>query len=395
MGRQHKLSTTTVAFAGTSADNGHYSAATLFAGCGGLDLGAEMTGRVKVVYAVDNDHWATETYRRNLGAHIVQADVRTLEPPPFSCDILLASPPCQDFSSLWNHDGANTERGALFREVARHLAVMGPPAFVLENVTGLLSANHGQAWTVVRHALRAPAAYFGMTGGPRYVLRVECVDMADLGVPQNRERLIVTGFRSDLGMEPPAIPLPFRGRHRTVSEALDAVPLPPAGEANHDVGYDSPEVVERLKLIPPGSNYRVIPNGHPLAVKGLISHVYKRLDPDRPSYTVIAGGGGGTHGYHHVEPRRLSNRERARLQSFPDWFVFCGPKGRGKAADYPAIRRQIGNAVPPEGARVIIDAICNALTVAGVRPRPAKEIESARVAAGHIASGCSLAKAEA
>ena len=116
------------------------------------------------------------------------------------------------------------------------------------------------------------------------------------------------------------IPAPTAGNPITVAEALDRNPLP-ADAPNHETGLDSADVIERLKLIGPGENYEVIPADHPLAVKGLISHVYRRLDPDKPSYTVIAGGGGGTHGYHHIEPRRLSNREKARLQGFPDDFV--------------------------------------------------------------------------
>ena len=119
---------------------GHvYAAVSLFAGCGGMDLGAEMTKRVQVVWANDNEHWAVETYRRNLGRHIVEGDIRTIDVPDVPCDILLAGPPCQDFSTLWNHDGAKTARGNLFREVARFLSVMQPSAFVLENVPGLLS----------------------------------------------------------------------------------------------------------------------------------------------------------------------------------------------------------------------------------------------------------------
>jgi DNA (cytosine-5)-methyltransferase 1 len=372
-----------------SFGNRRFAAATLFAGCGGFDLGAQATGKIDVVYAVDNNKWATETYKKNFGNHIITADLRTLPVPNIPCDILLASPPCQDFSSLWNHDGTNTERGALFREVARHLYELAPPAFVLENVLGLLSANHGQAWTVVRHALRAPGKALGRAGGPRYTLRVESVDMADLGVPQNRERLIVIGFRSDLGVEPPAIPLPFAGKHMTVSQALDRTPLPPIGEGNHDVGYDGADVVERLRLIPPGKNYTVIPKGHKLSVKGLISHVYKRLDPDRPSYTVIAGGGGGTHGYHHIEPRRLSNRERARLQSFPDDFLFAGPPGR-KQFEYTEVRRQIGNAVPPQGAKIILDAVCQALIAAGVRPQARKTLEAAKAVTSHLAENSEI-----
>jgi len=359
-----------------------YAAVSLFAGCGGMDLGAEMTNRVRVVWANDNEHWAVETYRRNLGRHIVEGDIRKIEVPDVPCDILLAGPPCQDFSTLWNHDGAKTARGNLFREVARFLTVMRPPAFVLENVPGLLSANRGAAWTIVRHALRSPGSFVTTPlPGLRYNVSAQVVDMADLGVPQHRERLIVLGIRRDLSVRPPSIPTPSAERHVTVAEALDAKPIPDDAP-NHERNLDSPEVVERLRLIPPGSNYEIIPDGHPLAVRGLISHVYRRLDPNEPAYTMIANGGGGTHGYHHREPRRLSNREKARLQSFPDNFVFehgtdSASRYSARSA-YPRVRKQIGNAVPPVAARVIVDAVADTLRGAGIPGRFASDITSAR-----------------
>lgn len=281
-----------------------YAAVSLFSGCGGMDFGAEQTSRAQVVWAIDNEHWAVQTYRRNLGDHIVEGDITEAEVPDVPCDILLAGPPCQDYSTLWNHDGLKTARGNLFREVARFLNALRPAAFVLENVPGLLSANGGAAWTLVRHALRSPTSFAGeATGTPvRYEISAQVVDMADLGVPQHRERLIVMGVRRDLGVRPPVVPTPFAARHITVRQALDIDPLPDDAP-NHERGLDSPGVVERLMMIPAGSNYEVIPSDHRLAVKGLISHVYRRLDPDKPSYTIIAGGGGGTHGYHHAEPR--------------------------------------------------------------------------------------------
>src|SRR5664279_4364493 len=98
-----------------------YAAVSVFSGCGGLDLGAERSGRARVVWAVDNEHWAVETYRRNLGRHVVEADVTQTAVPDVPCDILLAGPPCQDYSTLWNHDGLITARGNLFRHVARYL----------------------------------------------------------------------------------------------------------------------------------------------------------------------------------------------------------------------------------------------------------------------------------
>ena len=361
-----------------------YAAVSLFSGCGGMDLGAELTGRAQVVWAIDNEHWAVETYRRNLGRHVVEGDVTDIDVPRVPCDILLAGPPCQDYSTLWNHDGLKTARGNLFREVARFLDELQPAAFVLENVPGLLSANRGAAWTLVRHALRSPTSFAGngRTERPtvRYDLSAQVVDMADLGVPQHRERLIVVGLRRDLGVRPPVIPTPYAGKPVTVREALDEYPLPDDAP-NHERGLDSPDVVERLKLIPPGSNYEVIPEGHALAVKGLISHVYRRLDPEKPSYTVIAGGGGGTHGYHHAEPRRLSNREKARLQGFPDDFIFehgCGSGPRESRSIYPRVRRQVGNAVPPPASRIIVDTLAEVLCSAGVRPRTARELALAR-----------------
>lgn len=360
-----------------------YAAVSLFSGCGGMDLGAELSGRARVVWAIDNEHWAVETYRRNLGRHIVERDVVETPVPDVPCDILLAGPPCQDYSTLWNHDGLKTARGNLFRQVARFLDELLPAAFILENVPGLLSANRGTAWTLVRHALRSPSSFSARPrSGPggRYDLSAQVVDMADLGVPQQRERLIVIGVRRDLGVRPPVIPTPYAGRHVSAGTALDAKPLPDDAP-NHERGLDSPDVVERLKLISPGSNYEAIPAGHPLAVKGLISHVYRRLDPDKPAYTMIAGGGGGTHGYHHVEPRRLTNREKARLQGFPDDFIFehgCGPGPRESRSAYPRVRRQVGNAVPPPASQVMVEVLSQVLLKAGVPPRTASELAAAR-----------------
>jgi DNA (cytosine-5)-methyltransferase 1 len=351
-----------------------YSAVSLFSGCGGMDLGAEMTGRVKTVLAVDHEPWAVRTYERNLGQHILEADICSFEFPDLPYDILLAGPPCQDYSSLWNHDGAKTARGNLFREVARFLDQRSPKAFVLENVRGLLSANNGEAWLLVRHALRAPSQFLREALGPRYELSVQVVDFADLGVPQRRPRLIVIGVRRDLGLAPPTIPKPFAGAHLTVGDALDSNPIGRDVE-NNEIAMDSDDVVERLKLIAPGDNYTSIPFGHRLSVKGLISHVYRRLEPDKPSYTIIAGGGGGTHGYHHIEPRRLTNRERARIQSFPDWFSFEGGDSRSA---YTRVRRQVGNAVPPEGARVIVQSLADLLHDAGVAGTSLDDIARAR-----------------
>ena len=119
-------------------------------------------------------------------------------------------------------------------------------------------------------------------------------------------------------------------------------------------------VVERLKHIRPGENAFTakLPPHLELHVRGArISQIYKRLDPAKPAYTITGSGGGGTHVYHWEEPRALTNRERARLQTFPDSYRFIGSK--------ESVRRQIGMAVPPAGARIIFEAILK--TFAGIK----------------------------
>ena len=109
-----------------------------------------------------------------------------------------------------------------------------------------------------------------------------------------------------------------------------------------------------LEMIPEGDNFRDIPEDSPYHVKGMISHVYRRIKLDEPAKTIIAAGGGGTWGYHYPEPRPLTNRERARLQSFPDDFIFEG--------SVTEVRRQIGNAVPPEGVRLLAKRLLSLFT---------------------------------
>ena len=127
--------------------------------------------------------------------------------------------------------------------------------------------------------------------------------------------------------------------------------------ANHELTRQAPQVVERLKLIKPGENAfnAKLPPALQLNVKGAkISQIYRRLHPDKPSYTVTGSGGGGTHVYHYEEPRALTNRERARLQTFPDDFIFEGTK--------ESVRKQIGMAVPVRGAQVVFEALFKTLS---------------------------------
>lgn len=135
----------------------------------------------------------------------------------------------------------------------------------------------------------------------------------------------------------------------TAKQALSNIPK---NAYNNELTNNSKQVIERLKYIKPGKSAfnSQVPKHLQLNVRGAkISQIYRRLDPKKPSYTVTGSGGGGTHVYHWKENRALTNRERARLQTFPDNFIFSGSKEE--------VRRQIGMAVPVKGAKIIFEAI--------------------------------------
>jgi DNA (cytosine-5)-methyltransferase 1 len=161
--------------------------------------------------------------------------------------------------------------------------------------------------------------------------------------------VLLVGIQKDTGFNfihpPPEYGL-NRKPYLTAAEALKGVEKVPHNNENHKI---NPKTKQRLEQIKPGGNFSDIPRNSPLYVKGLISHVYRRLDPNQPSSTIIAGGGGGTWGYHYEEPRALTNRERARLQTFPDHFIFEG--------SITEVRRQIGNAVPPDGIAAVVKSL--------------------------------------
>lgn len=314
---------------------------SLFSGCGGLDLGFHQEG-YETVWANDFDHWACETFKKNIGDVIVEGDIEQIDPYDNNsipdCDIVLGGFPCQDFSMIWKRPGLDGERGNLYKSFLRVVDAKKPKVFVAENVKGLLTANNKKAIKQIVSDFESIA--------PGYKVKVKLYNFADYGVPQLRERILIVGIRSDIDFD-------FEHPDPTHS-AKDEELLPhvTAGEALANIPDDaknieqqnlSPKTVEKLKLISAGGNFTDIPKDHPLYVKGMISHVYRRIHPDEPSKTIIAAGGGGTWGYHYPEPRSLNNRERARLQSFPDDFEFVGTMTQ--------VRKQIGNAVPPQGVR--------------------------------------------
>ncbi|WP_090139774.1 DNA cytosine methyltransferase [Limnohabitans sp. DM1] len=329
---------------------------SLFSGGGGLDLGLEAAG-FETVFATDIDHHSCETLKKGkekaakLGkpflsnAVIHEADILSLSSnlvmekanlKPGETDLLAGGPPCQAFSVFGKRLGIKDPRGQLPQQYIRLLSELQPKSFVFENVFGLLTIHGGETFKELCEILSNPSNDLS------YEISVHRLNASDYGVPQSRDRVFIIGTRigKSLSNIPP---LCFDEkkedkdkthlRKRTVGDAFKG--LPPLGEklANHYGREHSQRIIDRYESLIFGER------DHKTRIN--------RLDPNRPSYTIIVGSdkGGGKGHVHPHEPREVSPRESARIQTFPDWWDFSG------TSRHPI--RQIGNAVPPILAAVI------------------------------------------
>ena len=315
---------------------------SLFSGCGGMDLPFHKAG-FEVVWAIDSNPYACKTFSRNIADVIINDSIENIDIAQVpEAEICIGGFPCQDFSLIWKRPGLEGTRGNLYTYFLDFVNKKKPKAFVAENVKGLLSANNYQAIKQIISDFESIA--------PGYLVKPKLYNFADYGVPQFRQRVLLVGIRMDTGFNF-VHPQPEYGQnrkkpYRTAGEALKNVEAVHDNNKHHKI---QPRTVEILNRIKPGGNFSDIPKDSPYYVKCMISHIYRRIHPDKPSSTIIAGGGGGTWGYHYLEPRSLTNRERARLQTFPDDFVFEGSTTE--------VRRQIGNAVPPQGIAAVVQAL--------------------------------------
>lgn len=330
--------------------------AELFCGPGGLALGAlsaslSFNGKeysVVPTWANDIDRDACSTYARNIHptapSAVVCGPIEKIDIGKIlKFDALAFGFPCNDFSVVGEQKGFKGDFGPLYTYGVKALQIHNPLWFIAENVSGLQSANNGGAFQAILEDLKH--------AGKGYTLTTNLYKFEDYGVPQYRHRIVIIGIRRDQNLEF-RVPAPTTASKHISAKIAMEKPRIPSHAPNNETTRQSPQVVERLKHIPPGKNawYEGIPERLRLNVKTTrLSHIYKRLDPDRPSYTITGSGGGGTHVYHWSEHRALTNRERARLQSFPDTFVFEGSK--------EGVRKQIGMAVPPKAAQIIIEAV--------------------------------------
>jgi DNA (cytosine-5)-methyltransferase 1 len=371
----------------------------LFSGPGGMALGAKMAAEefaeehkcklpIEHVWGVDMDPNARNTYHQNLQGTGVCIDANAFVEDQDGHELTISSFdeisglafgfPCNDFSLVGEQKGFQGKFGNLYKAGIKAIVHSDPLFFVAENVSGIHSANSDAAFHKIIQDLE--------NAGQGYTVTTHLYKFEEYGVPQARHRYLIVGIRNDQGLRF-MVPSPAPHRRADVSceTALKNIPDDASGS---ELTSQSDKVVWRLKFTPPGENAwklddvvtweneklkaylntipwyasEIAPLGRIDVIRKKIewcrlhvntgskmSHIYKRLIARKPSYTITGSGGGGTHVYHWKEPRALTNRERARLQSFPDDFVFSGKKEQ--------VRKQIGMAVPPMGAKIIFKAI--------------------------------------
>lgn len=292
---------------------------SLFSGAGGLDLGLQQAGN-NIIWANDIDPDAVATYRKNIGSHIIEADIKNIDISSMpNADVVVGGFPCQGFSMANMKRNIDDERNLLYIFFYRTIKQKQPKFFIAENVKGILSLGGG---VIVRQIIND----FNKAG---YIVETHKVNMADYGVPQHRERVLFIGQRKDLGDK-----MLYKFPETTHSKDGKLLPLWKSIKSaldNASICKDDPNNY--------GSSYKLTP-------RNFTAH--RITDPNKPSPTILARGngkGGVCAIPHYNGERRLTIRESAIIQTFPINFVFIGKMG--------SCYRQIGNAVPVDFGRIL------------------------------------------
>lgn len=340
----------------------------LFAGAGGMALGAKLAG-IDVQLAVECDLHAAATYAHNFPhTRLMTTDIRKIKQLSIFSQkkqtVVFGGPPCQGFStSNQRTRSASNPSNWLFREFARVVSICKPDWIIFENVKGILETENGM---FLENVIKS----FKRLG---YTVSWGVLNAADFGVPQHRSRLFVIG--SLHGIEP-LLPKPQLRSHVSVDGAIADLPLLQNGashdwleyksaprsdyammmrerlkrSSNHHVTNSSEHIIKRFKHVPQGGNWQHIPSRLMKNYANRFSchtGIYHRLKSSEPS--IVIGNYRKNMLIHPHEDRGLSVREAARLQSFPDWFEFKGSIGFQQ--------QQVGNAVPPLLAKAVFESI--------------------------------------
>lgn len=384
-----------------------YTFVDLFAGAGGFGLGFQMSERYVPICSIEKDLWAVETLRANNSHHIIHADITKISSYKSICqlcgsypDVIIGGPPCQGFSNAGKKDPEDS-RNTLFRYYVKWVSVLNPKVFVMENVMGLLKRKNSYGRGVIDIIVDS----FARIG---YNCQIWVLNAADYGVPQMRQRIFIVGNRYGRVILPPKPTHSIVKKEGllpaiTAWQAISDLPQIKAREGNDFMKYISDtcndyqkecrkgslgvynhvamkhtqRLVARFQKILDGSTIESLPeelrvrkrNGNGVLSESLYSSNYRHINPDTVSFTIPASFYSTF--IHPYLPRNITAREAARIQSFPDRYIFKGKRTQisskllktlGKDEEnHLSQYNQIGNAVPPIMAKVIGEIIAEFL----------------------------------
>ncbi len=313
--------------------DGNFNTVDLFAGVGGLSLGFKMNG-FNNVFANDIDEFASETFvknHKNVGFYC--GDIKNLGEKEIyqyiknkKIDVLMGGIPCQSFSMSGYRirkgiDNSDDPRHFLYKEFFRIMDILKPKVAVIENVKGILSSNNG---LIVEEIMKS----FANRG---YKASFKLLDASKFEIPQIRQRVFIIATNLDTEII-------FPEEKDSIVAVENVLNNFPKDIKNHEKRFLTGKSLERAKLLSPGQNWKNLPKH--LQSKSIHSGAYGRIDPKIPSRTITTRFDTPSVGFvtHPYENRTLTVREGARIQTFPDNFIFYGPK--------MSQFKQVGNAVP-------------------------------------------------
>lgn len=360
----------------------------LFAGCGGMSLGFEMAG-FQASLASEIDHWASDTYKKNhKKTPVIVEDIRKVkdldsikrEYGLSHVDGVIGGPPCQGFSLSGNRDRKDP-RNSLFMEFVRFVDYFQPKFFVMENVKGILSMKTANGEKVSDIII----SEFNAVG---YNVDFSILNSMNYGVPQSRERVFFIGLKKEIPYRKDKLfPVPQLrpNEYVSVEKAISDLPEIPfekgkefgeykhspankyqkwiredsKGICNHVAMRHTQRLISRFKVIKWGQSVKDVPHEHSALKRGnpavksgkVFSQNNMRVNPHKPAPTVAASF--QSNFIHPYQDRNFTAREGARLQSFPDRYIFCGSRTTMSWEKNLSQYQQIGNAVPPLLAKAV------------------------------------------
>ena len=342
-----------------------YTVLDLFSGCGGLSLGFEKAG-FEILFGIDNWDVALETFELNhSNSKSACLDLSTVNPKNVKdkyikkpIDVIVGGPPCQGFS-ISGKRNVKDPRNKLYQSFVSFVKLFSPKAFIMENVPNLVAMNEGK----VKDEITKEFEKLG------YKVVHKILLASEFGVPQNRRRVFFVGLKNGKKFE---FPLgKFIDEKVTSKEAISDLPKNEVLEGkpyinnpkstyqklmrkhskgihNHQITNHTEQTIKIISMVPDGGNYKDLPKN--LHHTRKVNIAWTRLSSSKPSFTIDTGH---NHHFHYKFNRVPTARESARIQSFPDNFIFCGRKNEQL--------KQVGNAVPPILGEIIATKLRNYL----------------------------------